>query len=249
MSALAVTMAGSLPPSSRKQGISRSRAGQRDLAAVRHAAGEADEIGLRDDFLARTAVTQHDVEYLRELRHVAHGLHERLDEARRHFARLQQHGGAGEQRRNRIEQRQHHRRVPRTDDADERIRHELRANLHGRHRDRLPAHLRFREHGLRVFAPAADVRDGDERGELRGVAAAGICAIRRADDLGVRDQLPDPAAHDADALRDAAARPTPSDFGAGARPSARPPATEATGKAEIGGARARIAHQEADRMS
>ena len=222
MSAVCVTITGSLPPISRKQGIRRSAQASATLRPVGTLPVKQTRSTLRITScpVAPSPSTKSNTSASSGTRRTVSN--QRADEARRHLARLEQHRGTGEQRRHRIEQRQHHRRVPGADHADERIGHQLRADLDVGHRQRTAADLRALQHAGSILGPAVDVRDGDEGLELRGVAAAGIGAIGRGDVLGLRDQLSDPAAHDARRAPRPAGPPRRPGSRAGAQPSPPP---------------------------
>src|SRR5580700_3756258 len=64
-----------------------------------------------------------------------------------------------------------------------------------------------RQDSFSVFTPAVDVCYSNERGKLRSMRAAGVGAVGRPDDLGVRNELGDPAAHDAYTLRNGSGGP------------------------------------------
>src|SRR5581483_4235894 len=175
-------------------------ASERHLTPVGHAAGKTHEIGLGDDILTGTPVAEYNIEHLRELGHSPDGVHQWLHEARCDFARLQQYGTAREQRGYRIEQRKHHGRVPGTDDANDRIRNELRTDIDSRHGQRRATHARALQHTGRILTPTIDVGDGDERGELRGVTTPSIGAVRDTNGTRMRNELRDPPTHDDDAI-------------------------------------------------
>ena len=97
-----------------------------DGATRLDAAREADDVHEADQRGARPAVTHDDIAHGRKLGHCRDARPQRLDEPWRHFTRLHEHGTAGEQRRDGVDERQRQRKIPGADHADERIRHELR---------------------------------------------------------------------------------------------------------------------------
>ena len=124
----------------------------------------------------------------------------------------------GEQRRHGVEQREHHRRIPRADDAAERVGHELRAHLDRGHGARGAVEARLLERAGRIFEPAADVAHRDEALQIRGVAAPRVLGIGLGDGGSALAHLAEPARHHGTATREARARPSP----AGSRAAAPP---------------------------
>ena len=127
-----------------------------DRATRLDAAREADDIHETDQCGTGATVTHDNVAHGRKLGHCGDARLQRLDEPRRHFARLHEHGTTGEQRRNGVDERQRQRKIPWTDHADERVRHELRPERDGRLR--LRAALFFPHQLRRLGAPAVDCR-------------------------------------------------------------------------------------------
>jgi len=92
-----------------------------------HAAREADDVAEFDERLADLTRARMHGEHGGELRDRFDRAAHRFGEARRDLAGLDQHGAAGEQRGNGVDEREREREVPRTDDADQAVRHVLRA--------------------------------------------------------------------------------------------------------------------------
>ena len=95
--------------------------GCRHLAASRHAAGEADQVRLLDQRRAGFAIAQNESQNLAKAGRRVDGLAQRLDEAWRHFAGLDQRRAAGGEGRHGVDQGQGDGKVPRRDEAGQRI--------------------------------------------------------------------------------------------------------------------------------
>ncbi len=149
-------------------------------ASGAHAAGEHDGIGMIDEIGARAARAAHDAGNGGDLRHLGKDFGEWRGMARRYFARLENHTAAGEQCRDGVDHRQHHRKVPRRDHADDGIRDALAAPKDSGDRRGAPVlagqHLRCmretqRDHALNgaqfdvrdAFASGVDHQRGPQR--------------------------------------------------------------------------------------
>jgi len=157
-------------------------------ASGTHAAGEHDCINMIDKLGAGAAGALHDARYGGDLRHCSQHFAEGQCVARRDFAGLQHDPAAGEQRRDRVDHRQHERKVPRRDYADHGVRHELHPTEDPRGHACLPRRgredlcgIRTAERNHPLHAAEFDLRDalpsrvgGEGCDERSGMAEKGL---------------------------------------------------------------------------
>ena len=119
-----------------------------------YAAGADHCVHLLDELGARAAGSEHDAGDGCDRGYLVEDLLQRSRVPRRHFARLQDHGSACEQRGQRIDHRQDQREIPRCNHADERVGRVMLATDDAGDRRRSP--LVTAKHLARVVQPKVD---------------------------------------------------------------------------------------------
>ena len=127
------------------------------LASGGDAAGEADRVHFINERGAGGAVAGDKAEHRMQFRHRGDAFGQRRHKTRSHLAGFDDHRAAGEQRGYRIERRQRQRKVPRADDANERVgRLDLAPIDRGRH---IRLARLAREYGRCALQPVIDQID------------------------------------------------------------------------------------------